>query len=238
MSNNYNKIHYKNKDYYNRDSRVILIKSTHQEDSHIWSGNMPEGIDNYSELGVIDYYLQVNSDGEAVSLKLGSNDPKPVKYSKKGNSTWTDTPVTDEFGAGCLIRLAYVDSLNEWRVIGSTGGGSGGISGITVTEAEVIRGDDFSFSQGALTTLSYESVRPARITNWAAGSSTGASINGSGVLTITLGSAPELSYSAVDASNITSYRSGTLPSLTSSTTNVVKTVSVTANGNTTTNNEG
>ncbi len=243
MSNeykNYNKIHYKIDDYYNRDSRVTLIKSTHQENSHIWSGNIPEGVNNYSELGVIDYYLQVNSDGQAVTLKLlGSNNNEaqalPVKYSKKDNGTWTDTQVTDEFGVGCLIRLAYIDSSTPvWKVIGSTGGSSGGISGITVTTDKASK---VSFSQGTLPTLSYDGVSSSRITNWGAGSSTEASIE-NGVLNITNGSEPTLSYNSVNASNINSYNSGTLPSLTSTEIDVVTSVSVKNNENTTTNNEG
>lgn len=158
--NNYNKIEYNDEEYYMRDSRAILIKSTHAGGS-AWTGSLPEGIDSYDDL-IVDYFLQRNSDNNPVELSLGALPAKPILRSHD------DVQVTKEFGAGCIIRLAYIDTLNNgngaWKVIGSDASGQGGGGTLDPTYTEVV--GSVSLSAGTQADLQTENIDCHEITEW------------------------------------------------------------------------
>ena len=224
MANNYNKVEYKDVDYYMRDSRYFLVESKHIGSSNRWTGDLPEGIDDYNDYDtlIIDYWLKNESNGQPVTLSLGG------KANKKVYLSHGDDQVTDEFEANSVIRLAYIGTLDNgnggWKVVGSDASGSGG-GVLDKTWEYPIK--SISLTGGSQASLTYDNNSKASKAIYTDTSHPTTAEIENGVLNIKTGSAENLRFTDVDVSQITSWTTNSLQSLsTPETVKVVKDVTM------------
>ena len=108
MSNyNFENINYDNSLFYPRDTVNYLIKGTQQSTTNAWKGEFPAGVSSYSDGLTINYYLPQNSNQNAVTLNLSNSGAKPV-YLGDSNSQ-----VTNQFSKGSVIRLTYLENIDN-----------------------------------------------------------------------------------------------------------------------------
>lgn len=196
MANNYNKIEYKDVDYYMRDSRVFLIESTHSQ-GNAWKGNLPEGIDSYTSYDnlIIDYHLKVDCASEGdVYLSLGDEGSKKVYLSHK------DEPVTNQFSANSVIRLAYIPSLDDgnggWKVVGSDASGTGKLN---VDTTNVV--GSVSWTTGDAASLDIEPVTAYQVTVNKEARATKLEVE-DGVLKVTEGQDSDINFTPVTIKSV------------------------------------
>lgn len=99
---NFNDISYDSNLYFPRDPTSYLVKGMQASTTNSWIGNLPDGIDNYSDGLTIDYFLPYAGNGSNVTLNLSSKGEVPVYL---GNST---TQVTTQYPQYSVIRLTYI----------------------------------------------------------------------------------------------------------------------------------
>jgi hypothetical protein len=143
---NFNNISFTNQEeqtnnlYFPRDPTSYLVKGTQAGSTNQWSGNLPDGIDDYYDGLTIDYFLPYDGNGSAVTLNLSSKGETPVYL---GNS---NTQVTTQYTQYSVIRLTYItgSGLNSgngaWKAsayfdtnAGGTVTSVSGINGLTGT---------------------------------------------------------------------------------------------------------
>ena len=99
---NFNDISYDSNLYFPRDPTSYLVKGMQASTTNSWIGNLPDGIDNYSDGLTIDYFLPYAGNGSNVTLNLSNKGAVPVYL---GNST---TQVTTQYPQYSVIRLTYI----------------------------------------------------------------------------------------------------------------------------------
>ena len=236
MANNFNKVEYKDVDYYMRDSRMFLIESSQVTNTNNWLGTLPEGIDSVTDYDtlIIDYYLKRDSNGQPVTLNLGGG----TGNNKKVYLSHADDQVTDEFGAGSVIRLAYISTLDDgnggWKVVGSDASGSGGSLRKTfedvVDTASLTGGTQATLTTQDLTVAASETAYtgtsgPDKITSYTRSTPTSASV-ANGVLSITSGTAETLEIKTIAMKTVDTFTPNVVPTLGITTVDVVKNVEV------------
>lgn len=223
--NNFDKIEYEGTNYYPRDTRTNLVIGTHTGSTNTWTGALPEGVNSYTdpENLIIDYFLPYDGTSAEATLNLSSLGAKPI-YASHGIS-----PITDEFKAKSIIRLAYIidssfnDGNGAWKVIGSDASGKGGAIDVTKETINTIATN--SWNAGTLPTLNTLEQSVVDITAYNPGAQTYFEVH-NGILQLRIGHPTEIAYSQKNINTVTQFDSGTSPSLTVENKTVVTNVSI------------
>ena len=106
------------------EGNTYYVVGTQSSATNVWTGNLPEGVDNYYDGLSIEYYLPVAGNSSNATLNLSGKGAKPV-YRQGGGGTTTHYPAKSiihmtyvinsglNSGNGCFLCTGYYDSNSD-----------------------------------------------------------------------------------------------------------------------------